>query len=172
MAAVEDGAQEEHERRGWFAVDPDGSRAYFSDDPTFSANAGGPEPESDPSRFDQLLAVELDQDEQDMLTQGLSDWGGPAYGSDALAVAMGFDSIDQMAVDSQSLVEAIRSNQTLSRRDWTRALVATEFAFVSTVLGTGRDQWTSINGGTEEHWFHVLRRLQRKLPTDSEALPD
>jgi hypothetical protein len=54
--------------------------------------------------------------------------------------------------------------------DRSRALVATEFAFVSVVLGTGVDEWSAINGGSEEKWFGFLRRLQRKLPRDSAAL--
>jgi hypothetical protein len=106
-----------------------------------------------------------------MLVQGLSDWHGPADGSDALASAMGFVSLDQLDAEALPLIEAIKQRQALSIRDWTRALVATEFAFISAVLGTGVDEWTTINGGSEEHWFSVLRRLQRKLPTDSEALP-
>jgi hypothetical protein len=118
-----------------------------------------------------MVPVDLDSEEREMLVCGLNDWGGPAHGSDALAVAMGFESIDHVGAEAPALVRAIQEGCSLSVRDWTRALVATEFAFVSVVLGTGVSEWSTINGGSEEKWFGVLRRLQRKLPADSATLP-
>jgi hypothetical protein len=173
MADVDEGAPQDPERRGWSALDSQGRRAYFSDfldDPTILSDPVEDEQASDPVRFNRPVAVELDQDERYMLMHGVLDWGGPAYGSDALAVAMGFHSIDQVSDEAVHIVDAINRNLPLSVRDWTRALVGTEFAFIGTVLGTACDQWTTINGDTEEHWFHILRRLQRKLPADPEAL--
>jgi len=76
-----------------------------------------------------------------------------------------------LSAEAPALVRAIQQGRSLSVRDWTRALVATEFAFVGVVLGTGVDEWSAINGGSEEKWFGVLRRLQRKLPRDPAALP-
>jgi hypothetical protein len=76
-----------------------------------------------------------------------------------------------LSAEAPALVRAIQQGRSLSVRDWTRALVATEFAFVSVVLGTGVGEWSAIYGGSEEKWFGVLRRLQRKLPRDPAALP-
>jgi hypothetical protein len=167
------GASQDPDRLGWYALDSDGRKAYFSDfldDPASVTDPAGHEQSRDPLRFNLPVFVELDQDERYMLMHGLLGWGGPAYGSDALAVAMGFQSIDQVYGEAAHIVDAINKNLPLSIRDWTRALVATEFAFMSTVLGTGCDQWTIINGGTEEHWFRILRRLQGKLPAEADAL--
>jgi hypothetical protein len=41
--------------------------------------------------------------------------------------------------------------------------VGAEFAFASEVLGTG-GEWTTIQGGSDEHWIKVLRRLQHRVP--------
>jgi hypothetical protein len=98
-----------------------------------------------------------------MLVYGLNDWGGPAHGTDSLAVAMGFASLDDLQDDGGRIADAIAAGQALPVRDWTRAMVATEIVFVSDVLGTGIE-WTVINGGTDAYWIDVLRSLQRKVP--------
>jgi hypothetical protein len=71
---------------------------------------------------------------------GVNGWGGPADGFHALAVAMGFESIDHAGAEAPALIRAIQQGGSLPVRDWTRALVATEFAFVSVVLGKGADE--------------------------------
>ena len=161
---------DEPEKLGWSTVDDDGRRHHYSDDAGFEAGAVAPGRLDDPRRFDELVAVDLDEEERLMLVQGLNDWGGPAYGSDALAVAMGFASMDQLCAEAQVLTSTLRRSEPLCIRDWTRALVATELAFASTVLGTGPDEWGTINGGSDEHWLAVLTRLQSKVPADSSAL--
>ncbi|WP_297627024.1 hypothetical protein [Nocardia sp.] len=44
---------------------------------------------------DHLIEIDLSDDERDVLRCGLSEWGGPARCSDALAVAMGVQSQKQ-----------------------------------------------------------------------------
>ena len=51
---------------------------------------------------------------------------------------------------------------TLSRRDWTRALVATEFVWASDVFGSGLDSIHTF-GYSDEEAVAILRSLQRKL---------
>jgi hypothetical protein len=167
FGADHDGSQ----RTGWSTLDEHGNRSFFSDRPASSGEAGCPESVSEQQLPTAIVPVDLDPEEREMLVRGLNDWGGPAYGSDALAVAMGFESIDKVGAEAPALIRAIQEGRSLSVRDWTRALVATEFAFVSVVLGTGVSEWSTINGGSEEKWFGVLRRLQHKLPTDSATLP-
>jgi hypothetical protein len=72
-----------------------------------------------------------------MLVYGLMDWGGPAYGTNSLAVAMGFSDLEDLQEDGDRIARAIAAGRPLSVRDWTRALVAAEFALASEVLGTG-----------------------------------
>jgi hypothetical protein len=109
------------------------------------------------------VSLELTEDERRMLVYGLRDWGGPAHGTDSLAVAVGFASLDHLQEDGGRIADAIAAGRALPVRDWTRAMVATEIVFVSDVLGTG-SEWTVINGGTDAYWIDVLRSLQRKVP--------
>lgn len=109
------------------------------------------------------VSVDLEKDERTMLVYGLMDWGGPAYGTNSLAVAMGFSDLEDLQEDGDRIARAIAAGHPLSVRDWTRALVAAEFAFASEVLGTG-GEWTTIQGGSDEHWINVLRKLQHRVP--------
>jgi hypothetical protein len=127
------------------------------------------EPDLVPVPRPEAVVIELDPDEAGMLISGLSDWGGPAYGSDALAVAMGFRDLDDLIEQAQRLMDDIQFRRPMTIRDWTRALVATEFAFASSVLGTG-DEWTAIRAGHDVDWLRTLRRLQSKVHADPELL--
>lgn len=118
---------------------------------------------SDMSEHVKAVSLQLTDDERRMLAYGLKDWGGPAHGTDSLAVAMGFSSLDDLEEDGERIAAAILSGQALPVRDWTRAMVATEIAFASDVLGTG-SEWTVINARTDAYWIDVLRSLQRKVP--------
>lgn len=109
------------------------------------------------------VSLQLTEDERRMLVYGLKDWGGPAHGTDSLAIAMGFSNLDDLQEDGDRIADAIAAGQALPVRDWTRAMVATEIVFASEVLGTG-SEWTVINAGTDAYWIDVLRSLQRKVP--------
>lgn len=115
------------------------------------------------SEYVKTVTVELTDDERGMLVSGLRDWDGPAHGTDSLAVAMGFHSLEDLQAGGARIADAIASGQAISVRDWTRAMVATEFAFASELLGTG-DEWTVINARSDAYWVAVLRRLQSKVP--------
>ena len=147
------------EEWGWYSEDEHGRRSYYSDylesSPAASVAEVAQTVEA-PARFDQQTALDLEPDEREMLILGLRDWGGPASGSDALAVAMGFADMRDLRAEARTLMDAIGRREPLSVRGWTRALVATEFAFASSVLGTGPDEWFAINGGPGEHWIGVF----------------
>ncbi|MFD2091298.1 hypothetical protein [Blastococcus deserti] len=53
--------------------------------------------------------------------------------------------------------------QPLTRRDWARALLATEIVFASNLVGSGLD-WSSTTGLSDEETIALLRTLQRKIP--------
>ena len=108
------------------------------------------------------IALELTADERRLLTAGLIEWGGPARCTDAFATAMGFADIEDFFLQSKRLVPALRKGEPLSRRDWTRALLATEVVFASDVVGSGSD-WQATVGWSDEVTIHTLRELQRKL---------
>ncbi|MEV3965187.1 hypothetical protein AB0M34_30600 [Nocardia sp. NPDC050193] len=111
---------------------------------------------------DGLVAIELSEDEREVLRRGLGEWGGPAHCTEALAVAMGFRSVVDLHGQGRRLRSALTSDKPLSVGDWRRTLVATEFAFASDVFGSGVE-WSTTTGLSDEESIRVLRRLQRKL---------
>ncbi|WP_459545822.1 hypothetical protein [Nocardia sp. X0981] len=111
---------------------------------------------------DDLVAIELSEDEREVLRHGLGEWGGPAHCTEALAAAMDFRSVQDLYEQARRLRSALKSNEPLSARDWRRTLVATEFAFASDIFGSGPD-WSITTGLPDEETVRILRRLQRKL---------
>lgn len=111
---------------------------------------------------DELIAIELSEDERELLRCGLREWGGPAHCTDALAVAMGFASVADLFGQGRELRARLISNEPLSAPDWRRALVATEFVFASDVFGSGQD-WSITTGFADERTIRILRGLQRKI---------
>jgi hypothetical protein len=109
------------------------------------------------------VGCELGDDERTMLVHGLRAWDGPGYATDSLALAMGFSDSNHILNEAPRIARAIADGQALSVRDWTRSLIATEFAYTSAVLGAG-NEWTTIHAGSDEHWINVLRRLQQLVP--------
>ncbi len=71
---------------------------------------------------DELVGVDLDDDERDLLWTALRDWGGPAYGTEALARACGFGSPDELYDTAAALADALRDKRPLPVADWTRVL--------------------------------------------------
>ena len=122
----------------------------------------GPTP-NPPVDGDREVAVHLSDDERHMLVTGLNDWGGPAHGTDSLAVAMGFAGLQDLHRETSRILARIQAGQPLTIRDWSRTLFATELIFASELLGTG-SEWTVIQGGDDGEWMRVLRGLQAKLP--------
>jgi hypothetical protein len=110
-----------------------------------------------------LLAVDLTDDEIRVLRHGLLEWGGPARCTDRMALAMGFESVDDILRQGDRIRTALDDRQPMSQRDWVRALLATEVVFASDVLGSGQD-WESTSGLTDAETIRVLRSLQRKVP--------
>lgn len=75
---------------------------------------------------------------------------------------MGFSGVADLFEQGSRLTRALEAAQPLSRRDWTRTLLATEIVFASDVLGSGID-WQSTVGWSDEETITVLRELQLKL---------
>lgn len=111
-----------------------------------------------------LIAVDLNEDERALLSGGLVDWFGPARATEALAKAMGFASKAELADEGGRIARAIRDQEPLSERDWTRALLSAELNTGSNVLGTGWGEWTAIHGGQQADWASALDNLQHKVP--------
>ncbi|GAB4051100.1 hypothetical protein [Catellatospora paridis] len=108
------------------------------------------------------VSVDLTDAERHLLVRGFSEWGGPAHATDALAVAMGFEGVEDMYRQVRRLTASIEAGQPLSRRDWRRSLIATEFVFASDIFGSGYE-WSTTTGLSDEETMKTLRELQHKL---------
>jgi hypothetical protein len=111
-----------------------------------------------------LIQFRLSGEERDLLRAGLLEWGGPANCTDELAVAMGFQNVQDLFEQGSRIAKSIAEGQPQTRTDWTRALLATEIAFVSDVMGSGWD-WSITTGYSDDLTLRTLRALQRKMVT-------
>lgn len=117
-----------------------------------------------------IIDIPLTQQERELLGRGLQEWSGPASCTDGLAVAMGFDSLEDFFAQSRRVQAALAGGEPLSPTDWLRTLLATEIVFVSDVLGSGTD-WSSATGFTDEYRIQVLRAVQRKILATTAGAP-
>lgn len=110
-----------------------------------------------------VIVISLTSDERSLLSRGLSEWGGPANPTDALARAMGFVSKEDLwRGEGRRLQEALDHGEPLALSQWRKALLATEIVFASDVMGSGVD-WTTTTGLTDEETIKLLRVVQRKV---------
>lgn len=112
---------------------------------------------------DELVAVDLTDEQRQVLTNGLRQWGGPAQGTDTLAMALGWGGVADQHEQARRLCAALADGRPLTVRDWTRTLLATEVVFVSDIVGAGTE-WQAVTGLDDEWTLGVLRELQTKLP--------
>lgn len=110
----------------------------------------------------ELIDVALTDDERQVLSSGLIEWGGPAHCTEEMAVALGFESVADLFETGARLADNIRNRKPLTVRDWARALLATEVVFASDLLGSGHD-WAVTVGLDDQHTLRTLRNIQRRL---------
>ncbi|MFE9362897.1 hypothetical protein ACFYNN_08710 [Streptomyces sp. NPDC006978] len=104
----------------------------------------------------------LTDEESRLLQQGLMEWCGPARCTEEFAVAMGFDSAQDLSLRGMSIRSALAERAALEPMDWARALLATELAFVSELVGSGYE-WSTTTGWPDDTTLRVLRSAQLKL---------
>jgi hypothetical protein len=112
---------------------------------------------------DEVVDVELSGDERDLLRQGLLQWGGPTRPTDAVAQVIGFSDVETMHRDGERLRQLLRDGTPLSKRDWQRALVATEIVWASNFYGAAGDWEIVAAGWDDQRTLQTLRQLQRRL---------
>jgi hypothetical protein len=128
------------------------------------ADGGGIRDHGSVADPNEMIDFDLTDDERFLLDRGLAEWGGPAYCTDALAVAMGFDSVADLTLQSDRLRQSLRAREPMSRWDWTRVQLATEIVFASDIVGSGVE-WHTTTGLDDMRTLDRLRTLQRKLVT-------
>jgi hypothetical protein len=104
----------------------------------------------------------LSRDEVEFMVAGFGQWNGPARPEPGPAQLVGFDNADEMADGIPRLRDALRGGAPLSRRDWRRALIATELIFGSDAFGAGVE-WEVVTGRDDRRDVGLLREIQRKL---------
>lgn len=112
---------------------------------------------------DKTFDLPLTDSERRLLRAGLLEWGGPARCTDDMAVAMGFESVDDLFAEGDRIRQALEKREPLSRTDWIRTLLATEVVFASNVLGSGHD-WSITTGLSDQESVVLLRSVQAKIP--------
>lgn len=112
---------------------------------------------------EKLVAVELSDEQRQVLIGGLRQWGGPAHCTEPMAIAMGWDGVADLHHQGRRLCDALAEDRPLTMRDWTRVLLATEIVFVSDIVGAGTE-WQAVTGLDDDRTLEVLRALQVKLP--------
>ncbi|MCX4964508.1 hypothetical protein OHA98_06675 [Streptomyces sp. NBC_00654] len=104
----------------------------------------------------------LTDEESRLLQQGLAEWSGPARCTEEFAVAMGFDGTEDLHRRGIAIRGALAAREPLAPMDWARALLATELAFASEVVGSGYG-WSTTTGWPDDLTVRVLRNTQLKL---------
>jgi hypothetical protein len=79
-----------------------------------------------------------------------------------MATALGFDSVADLLAEGYRIADDVSKGRPLTRRDWARALLATEVVFASDVLGSGHD-WEATTGLDDASTIRVLRGVQLRL---------
>ncbi len=81
--------------------------------------------------------------------RGLRERGGPSSPTDELARVMGFADVESLRSDGERMAAALERGDGLTRADWARALIATEFGFASDYYGAGWD-WAIVTGFADD----------------------
>lgn len=107
----------------------------------------------------------LTEAERTLLLRGLECWGGPTAPSRGLLLDLGYDSAAMAYGSFERFARDIRADRAMPAADWSRALLATEIAFGSDIVGAGLD-WAVYTGLPDESVIPVLRELQLRLGRD------
>jgi hypothetical protein len=109
---------------------------------------------------DRLVDIDLTDDERDFMFRNLGEWGGPARGADLLLAVFGLTTSRELVDMAYRLGDSIREGASLSDLDWARALLLTEIAWGSDLLGAGID----ANGRGFDHTaIDLMRSIQYKI---------
>jgi hypothetical protein len=106
---------------------------------------------------DELVAIELDDDERELMFLALNEYGGPTkHTYQLLCPLFGVSNEDEWYKLVIRLKEAIRNKEPLSDLDWARALFLTEISFGSNLVGSGLD----FGPSADVYWIVVLHSIQ------------
>lgn len=113
--------------------------------------------------MDERIQLDLTDREREILRSGLHEWGGPAWVTQELAVAMGFRDQSDLFRDGDRLVAALKASKPMTPLDWAKTILATEIVFASDLVGSGCE-WSTTTGWSDDETLTSLREIQRKVP--------
>jgi len=118
--------------------------------------------EIDPREEKRAVDLGVTPGECEFLLAGVREWGGPATPNDGVARLCGFSNPAAMDSGLKAIDAALAEQRPLRRKDWRRALIATEIVFASDTYGAGVE-WQIVTGRDDCESLVTLRELQRKL---------
>jgi hypothetical protein len=111
---------------------------------------------------EELVAVDLSDEEWNLLFQGVLQLGGPTALDDAISRAIGYRDTSELRDQWSTLLAEVKARRPLSPRDWRRAQIATEITFASEYYGAASD-WETCSMLDDATSIRLLRQVQRKL---------
>jgi hypothetical protein len=116
---------------------------------------------------DGVVTIELSDAERDFMFRNLGEWDGPARGTALLLSMFGLSTTNALRDMARRLGKAIRGGIALTNLDWARALVLTEIAWGSDLLGAGLDANTR---SFDVEAVGLLRSIQYKISSGERLL--
>lgn len=108
----------------------------------------------------ELIDIELTDDERDLLSHGLNEYGGSIQYKPILTRALGLPDRASFEALLHRLRRAIGRKEPLSKVDWARAVFLTEVSWASNLVGSGLDFRTNFH---DDEAAPLMRAIQRKV---------
>jgi hypothetical protein len=109
----------------------------------------------------ELVAIDLDDDERELMVQGLNEYFRSAKsGIPFIVLLFRLSGVEEFQALVWRLLEAVDNKEPLSAFDWSRALLLTEIAWASDLVGSGIE-FAKIR--SDEEVMPLLRSIQYHL---------
>ena len=108
----------------------------------------------------ELTDIELTDDERDLVSHGLNEYGGSIHYKPVMTRALGLP--DRASFDAllDRLRRAIGRKEPLSKLDWARAVFLTEVSWASNLVGSGLDFRSNFH---DDEAAPLMRSIQWKI---------
>jgi hypothetical protein len=108
----------------------------------------------------ELIDIELTDDERDLLSHGLNEYGGSIQYKPVMTRALGLPDRDSFDALLDRLRRAIWRKEPLSKLDWARAVFLTEVSWASNLVGSGLDFRSNFH---DDEAAPLIRSIQSKI---------
>ncbi|WAJ43695.1 hypothetical protein OK015_21265 [Mycobacterium sp. Aquia_216] len=108
----------------------------------------------------ELVDIDLTDDERDLLSHGLNEYGGPIRNQLVMVRALGLPDRESFDTLVARLGKAIWRKEPLSKIDWARAVFLTEVSWASNLVGSGLDFRSNFH---DDQAAPLMRSIQGKI---------